>query len=301
MKSIFYAVGSIFFFILMLCFPKETLSGATDGLLLWFQIILPTLLPYFILTNLLIQTNSIVYISRIFGPVFQKIFRVSSDGSFAILAGFLCGYPIGAKVTADLVRSNRISKFEGNYLLSFCNNTSPAFISGYLVLQNLKMDRLLLPTMLILYLSPILCSFLFRRFYPCDANNHQTKTPNASLSFSFEMFDHSILNAFENITKVGGYIMLFSILLSLGKTLPYADFLAVLEVTNGIPMCLHSIATGEYAYVATLALTSFGGICAIAQTKAMLTGTNLSILFYTIEKLITAMVTSLLAFLFIHQ
>ncbi|MEE1314307.1 MAG: transporter, partial [Faecalimonas sp.] len=175
MRQILSAGISIAFFFVLLCFPKETVSGATSGLLLWFQIVLPTLLPYLIATNLLIQTNSISYISRFSGPFLQRIFRVSPDGSFAILAGFLCGYPIGAKVSADLVRSHRISEKEGNYLLSFCNNTSPAFLTSYLVLQNLKEEALLLPTLLILFLSPILCSFFFRRFY-------FTKTEAATLS-----------------------------------------------------------------------------------------------------------------------
>jgi len=60
----------------------------------------------------------------------------------------------------------------------------------------------------------------------------------------------------------------------------------------------------EISYILILFLTSFGGVCAIAQTSAMLTETKLSILSYTIEKLVTALVTSLLAFLyikFIHQ
>lgn len=305
MKQIFYAIASIAFFFLMLCFPKETLSGASDGLLLWFQIVLPTLLPFFILTNLLIHTNSIVYISYVCSPLLQRLFSVSVNGSFAVLAGFLCGYPVGAKVTADLVKTNRISLSEAKYLLSFCNNTSPAFIMSYIVIQNLMDETLLFPTLLILYLSSILCSFLFRRFYHINRNAIAlNKTGNPKPWFSFEIFDNCIMNAFENITKVGGYIILFSILFSFGKLLPITHILPFLEITNGIPHILSLFINFELSYILILALTSFGGFCAIAQTSAMLTETKLSILSYTIEKLVTALVTSLLAFLyikFIHQ
>ncbi len=301
MKQFLYAVLCIAFFVVMLCFPKETLSGATNGLLLWFQIVLPTLLPYFVATNLLIQTNSIQFISKIFGPALRKLFHVSSDGSFAILAGFLCGYPIGAKVTADLVRTHRITETEGNYLLSFCNNTSPAFITSYLVIQNLKQDSLVLQTLLILYLSPTLCSFLFRWFYKAPPKHKSNSVSNHKLQFSFEILDTSIMNGFENITKVGGYIILFSILFSLGSRLPFSELFSVFEVTNGIPCIINVCTTFPKAYVLTLALTSFGGFCSIAQTKAMLGGTKLSIVKYTIEKLVTAMVTSLLALFFILQ
>ncbi|MBQ8558976.1 MAG: transporter [Tyzzerella sp.] len=300
MKQITYALTSIFLFFVMLCFPKETLSGATDGLLLWFQIVMPTLLPFFILTNFLIHTNSIKYISQICGPVLQKLFRVSPNGSFAVLAGFLCGYPIGAKVTADLVKTDRISLSEGKYLLSFCNNTSPAFITSYIVIQNFKEEELLFPTLLILYLSPILCSFLFRRIYkiPSDISK-QTPNQDSSIRFGFEIVDECIMNSFENITKIGGYIMLFSILFSLGRKLPIAPVLPILEITTGIPKILKTYTNFKTAYVLVLALTSFGGLCAVAQSNSMLNGTKLSITTYTIQKLITAGVTSLFAFTYI--
>ena len=300
MKQIFFAIASIAFFFLMLCFPKETLAGASDGLLLWFQIVLPTLLPFFIFTNLLIHTNSIVYISHVCSPVLKRLFSVSANGSFAVLAGFLCGYPVGAKVTADLVKTNRISLSEAKYLLSFCNNTSPAFIMSYIVVQNLKDETQLLPTLLILYLSPMLCSFLFRKFYHINRDTLITnEAMNNKLCFSFEIFDNCIMNAFENITKVGGYIILFSILFSLGSLLPITHLLPLLEITNGIPHILKHVSDYEISYAFVVFLTSFGGFCAIAQTSAMLSGTKLSIVSYTIEKLVTALVTSLLAFLYL--
>ena len=305
MKQILCAIASILFFFAMLCFPKETLSGASDGLLLWFQIVLPTLLPFFIFTNLLIYTNSITYISYVCSPLLQRLFSVSANGSFAILAGFLCGYPVGAKVTADLAKTKRISLSEAKYLLSFCNNTSPAFVISYIVIQNLKDESVLIPTLLILYLSPIICSFFFRKRYHIKKESLYVKNSlKKELYFSFEIFDHCIMNAFENITKVGGYIILFSILFSLGKLLPLRPFLPFLEITNGIPHILNHTSSFATSYIMILALTSFGGVCAIAQTSAMLTDTKLSILNYTTKKLVTALVTSLLAFLyikFIHQ
>ena len=280
MKQITYALTSIFLFFVMLCFPKETLSGAKDGLLLWFQIVMPTLLPFFILTNFLIHTNSIKYISQICGPVLQKLFRVSSNGSFAVLTGFLLS--------------------EGKYLLSFCNNTSPAFITSYIVIQNFKEEELLFPTLLILYLSPILCSLLFRRIYkiPCNISK-RASSQDSSIQFGFEIVDECIMNSFENITKIGGYIILFSILFSLGRKLPIAPILPILEITTGIPKILKTYTHFKTSYVLVLANVSFGGLCAVAQSNSMLNGTELSITTYTIQKLITAVVTSLLAFTYI--
>ena len=159
MKQIAILSSLIFLFIIMLFFPKATLAGAADGLLLWFQMILPTLLPFMILSNLLLQTNAIYYISCALKPILQPLFQISTPSCYAVLVGFLCGYPMGAKIIADLTRSNRISKEEGQYLLSFCNNSSPMFILSYISLQILQAPSFSAITLLILFISPIFMFF----------------------------------------------------------------------------------------------------------------------------------------------
>ena len=299
--SLFIIIG---FFVIMLIFPRQTFEGASNGLLLWFQIVLPTLLPFIILSNLLIHTNGVTYISAIVKPFVQRLFRVSDYGCYAVFVGFFCGYPMGAKVVADLIQTEKISQQEGQYLLSFCNNTSPMFIISFIVMQNLKNESLLLGTLVILYLAPVVCSFLFRRLYKIQTRMSSQKIHNHTFDFDFQIFDTCIMNGFETITKVGGYIILFSILFSLAKQLPLMWFLPALEITCGVS---HITSLGIplailFPYV--LALTSFGGFCAIAQTNSMIQDTKLSIVPYIIQKLITALVTSLLAMIyiqFIHQ
>ena len=301
MKQFSYLLTVIGFFVIMLCFPKETFNGATNGLLLWFQIILPTLLPFLFLSNILIQTNCVSCISRTLKPFLQTLFKVSSDSCYAIFVGFLCGYPMGAKVIADLILTKRISKEEGQYLLSFCNNTSPMFITSYIIIQQFKNESLLLGSLVILYLSPILCSFVFRILYKNRVLNISNHSSNLSFSFDFRVFDDSIMNGFETITKVGGYIILFSVLFSFCSKLSLFDYcLPLLEISNGIPKILKLTNDLTITFPYVLGLTSFGGFCAIMQTYSMIKDTGLRIVPYIIQKLITASVTSLLAYMYIN-
>ena len=209
MKRYFTSLCVIALFVLMLLFPQPVFKGASSGLLLWFNVILPTLLPFMIVSNLLIGTRAIDAISKVFGPVMCRLFGVTRYGSFAIIAGFLCGYPMGGKVTADLVRKQYITWQEGQYLLSFTNNTSPMFIISYVVWQNLKDTSRTMPALLILILSPILCSFLFRIYYRPGARIHSSEYPPLPKAAAASLMDSCIMNGFETITKVGGYIMLF--------------------------------------------------------------------------------------------
>jgi sporulation integral membrane protein YlbJ len=307
MKRNLAGIGIVLLFALMLISPKAVFNGASEGLLLWFQIILPTLFPFIIVTNLLLYTDSIHYISGIFGKLLCWVFRVSENGSFAVIVGFLCGYPMGAKVTADLISTGHITENEGKYLLSFCNNTSPVFILNFIVWKTLNREELMLPSLLILLITPMLLSFIFRKFYLQGEKqfHHIKKSNEEKKNWNFRIVDTCIMDSFETITKVGGYIILFSVILSLAESSPWQpDILKVLlpslEVTTGITMIGRSQVSLFIQYPAILGLTAFGGFCSVAQTQCMIQKTSLSILTYTIEKLATAGVTSLIAFLYLY-
>ena len=294
-------------FAAMLIFPQAVFSGAEEGLLLWFQIIFPTLFPFLVVTSLLLSSGGLNLITRLFGGLFRRIFRVTQNGAFAVLAGFLCGYPMGAKVTADLLRAEKISDREARYLLSFCNNTIPVFIINFIVWKTFGDERLMLPTLLILIGSPVLMSFIFRRIYL--KGRHPFPEPSAALKekktrFDFSVRDSCMMNSFEAIVKVGGYIILFSVLLSLLEELSGQNSILIaaapaLEVTNGILLLSSSVSDPGLRYAAVLGLTSFGGLCSAAQTQCMLEGTGLSVIPYIIQKLTTAAAASLLSFIYL--
>lgn len=51
----FLTIPILIFFLCMLSFPQTVFAGASYGLLLWFRHVLPTLLPYMVLINILIR------------------------------------------------------------------------------------------------------------------------------------------------------------------------------------------------------------------------------------------------------
>lgn len=298
-------------FFSMLSFPQTVFTGASYGLVLWFRHVLPTLLPYMILINVLICTPALHWICRITSTFLCPLLGTSYYGTFAVLTGFLCGYPMGAKTTSDLLNVNKISRSEASYLLSFCNNTSPAFILSYVVAQNMKERNLCIPFFLILTFTPLMLSFIFRLFYrlPESSCSFPQITPgsfsNPSESISNSFLDRCILNAFESVTKVGGYMMMFSVLIQLlASVLPNTIFSLLLysslEISTGIRLLFSSALYTTEKIILCAFLTSFGGWCCIAQTYSMISGSQLPILPYIAEKLVTALVTSLLISAYIY-
>lgn len=105
MKKIFRIVTVFAFlvlFYLMLSHPAESLYYAFTGLTLWFQKMIPTLFPFMILSGILVRMNLTEYFAKVLSPILKPVFKVSNNGVYCMLLGFLCGFPMGAKVIADL-------------------------------------------------------------------------------------------------------------------------------------------------------------------------------------------------------
>ena len=160
---IIITLGFLLLFYLMLRYPVESVYYAFTGLTLWFQKMIPALFPFMILSGIMVRMDLTKYFALVLSPLLKPIFKVSGTGAYCIIMGFLCGFPMGAKVIADLYDRQKISKREATYLLSFCNNIGPIYFTGF-VLPVLK-----LPTSFVylfgMYGLPLLYGLVSRIFF----------------------------------------------------------------------------------------------------------------------------------------
>lgn len=118
---------SLLLFLLALGEAKALRAGAEWGLALCLKLLIPTLLPLFALSGLTNRLGLGDALRRGLGGIMGRLFGVSGAGAAAFLLGLCGGYPLGAATAAELYRSGRISREEGERLLGFCDNTGPAF------------------------------------------------------------------------------------------------------------------------------------------------------------------------------
>lgn len=279
--------------------PKEAVAGSKTGLLLWFHSIVPVLLPFMILSKLMIAWNGLSFVTRLLKPVTQKILGISSDGTYALLLGYLCGYPMGAKLIGDLVKDGRISTEEGNYLMLFCNHASPAFLMGFALTEQINLPQMIPFTLCIVYGVPLILAVFSHPIRNMLQSANTTKevvhTPKQASGFqiSFKIIDACIMNGLESILKLGCYIILFSMTARLAALIPFrndlitAILVGTLEITNGIA-AVSSIKTPILMkYLTVLGFLSFGGISTAAQVSSMIQGSGLSFSNYLWAKVIT--------------
>lgn len=301
---------------LLILFPSVSLNGAKKGLILWFYQVIPSLLPFLILSGLFLSTGFSDHLASLLSPILSPLFGCSKNGCYAIVIGFLSGLPVGAKTVADLVSTGRITKKEGIYLLPLCNNAGPFFILGYISVTILNAPSFSVPLLIIVWTSSIIAAVFLRPgnhiisspaalsdgFSSVPTTVSQAASQNASkITFSFLILDHAIEQAFSLLFRIGGYIVLFSVFAELLSRLPFspmciACLCSLFEITTGAS-ALSALNLKKELLIPLLgAFVSFGGFSGLAQTKSVLAGSDLPFAHYLCSKLLASFLTAIALF-----
>ncbi len=303
------ACMSILLFLFLMIHPQEGLVAAKEGMGLWLNTLIPTLLPFLILTSVLIRTGGIERLLLPMKPFFRFALGTSIYGGYVFLLGMLCGYPMGAKLASDLYCAGKIDRREAHYLTTFCNHASPAFILTYLG-QHCLGGAIPTRWLFVSLLGADLICMLFFRFLvyrgrtASDPCNEKKETPAATPAGG--ILDVSIMNGFETITRLGGYILLFSILAGCVRHYwPFPPFyqyllLGFTEITSGLSLLSASGLPLHMRGVLSIAAAASGGLCILAQTRSVM-DKDLKLLPYAVSKCTSAVLAGMLSYLVLSQ
>lgn len=293
---------TLLFLLLLGCIltnSAASLAYAGLGLELWFRNMIPTLLPFMILSGVMIRMKMTDKAAMIAYPVISPLYKVRKNVCYAMLAGFLCGFPMGARVVDDLYCRRMITKREAEYLLAFCNNIGPVYFCSFVL--PLLGRKLVFPYLFGMYGIPLLYGLVLRYTVFQDLPQIQgegyappslvcCEIPAAgdrSLAERFlEETDQAIQASVQNMLSLGGYMILYNLLnliphILLGHPLTFLS--PLLEITGGLMFL------GNAFPLYSLLVLSFGGLSCIAQTYHCIGDSDLSIGKYVFHKIILTM------------
>ena len=298
--QLLFTALSLYLIFLMLRYPALSLEYASTGLTLWFTKMVPTLLPFMILSGIMIRMNLTERFVGLLHPLLHRIYGTSRNGSYTIIMGFLCGFPMGARIVGELYEQHKLSREESALLLSFCNNIGPIYFLSY-VIPTLGIDRPGRP-FLLMYGIPLLYGFLLMRIRPwmtrkvSSCENHpearslQARQPGSCSLLA--AIDASVLSGLIGIARLGGYMVFFNLLNIVFQPFQHVNtnilniYRCLLEITSGIDC------SGRSINYAILILLPFGGFSCIAQTYSMIRQTDLSLRPYVYHKTVQTAVTA---------
>lgn len=270
---------------------RLSLHYAFTGLELWFNNMIPTLLPFMILSGTLIRMGLTEGFTTLLYPFIKPLFRVSRNACYVMIMGFMCGFPMGANCVNDMYAHNKINHREAEYLLAFCNNIGPIYFVSFAL--PLIGCRQILPCVLGMYGLPLLYGLLLR--YTCFRDLQDKNLPDTRQSYQtqhpslFQALHEAIYGSMQSILMLGGYMVLFNLLMLVPHLLTgqAPRFLApILEITGGLKIL------GSAQPLYSLIILPFGGCCCIAQTYTCIQDTKLSIRDYVLHKLLLTALTA---------
>lgn len=298
MKKLLFALFIIFFIGYSLFFPDITVQATKNGLELWFHQILPALLPFTILSSVIIKSD---YLRSIKGNAnFIAIL-------FVLACGFVFGFPIGAKLSSDFCKQNLISEKQATILSVFTNNFSPMYVCGFVLPHLFPSNDYSTITYILLYLTPLILATI-RILLTLDYSINNKKT-TSKFHLNMKLVDVGIISGFESLIKICGYIILFTMFseniinmlshYSIDQQNLVLVALGNLEITNGITLLSKYKLSNDIKYILAIQFLSFGGLSGIAQTTSILEGSGISPVKYIIGKALLSLLLTLFSVIYV--
>lgn len=309
-KKFFLILLFICAFLYLLCRPQIALTSVRSGLLLWYHSVVPTLLPFMLITGLLLRLQLLEPLLPFLHRFLAPFFGCSRYGAFAIFCGFTAGFPMGAKLTRTLLDQKKISHAEACHLIGFINNASPAFLLAYVAADQWQHPELGIVLIGNVFGSALLygsfSSFRLRITHakiflqPGSIRAAATQNPQQNL---FLLIDNCIEDAVSATIRIGVYLIAFTVLTDAIASIPLVSspvgliLLAALELTNGIHLIAHSTLSFPVQLVLIPALAAFGGWSVIVQSIGMAHMDRRMLRSYLKSRLGVVMISCLLSFL----
>lgn len=282
--------------ILLILFREEAITAAQKGIELCMTCIIPSLFPFFVLSNLLVHSDFTILLARRCGALMEKYFHLPDVSAIAPILGFLGGYPIGAKTAAQLCADGHLPPDQASQLLAVCNNTGPAIffgLAGSMLFTGLHKPICLY---LIHILSTVLTGVLLRPQLQAVSYPHTPSNQPRKVSFS-----EAIWQAAVSCGKISAYIILFAIIINLVLQLlppmpPVMTALVTgfLDLPNGLA-ALQAVESDALRFILCSVTINWGGLCVHAQTKAVTEPAGLTLHDHLKGKLLTTFFSCLLS------
>lgn len=305
------AIGTLVLFIF--AYPDHVFQASLGGLKLWWEIVFPALMPFLMLTELLIGFGALRALGVLLEPLMGLLFRLPGAGGWALATGLVAGFPMGASITAKIHRQAGFTREESERLLALGHLANPMLMIGIIGAGFLQSPETGFFIAAVHYLAAILAGVILRFVVPREKTKPET-APSAGRTAAWppvsrkraglirkamqemqaarqedgrtfgKLLGDSVTASIQTLLLIGGLIMLFSVLRTM-LDMPLSGHTWANAVSVHLPAVLEPH-LGAYAYSqqttwppawqAALigALLGWGGLSVHAQTLGLMKGTS---------------------------
>lgn len=313
--SMFIILSLVTLIFLFLIYSNDVIDTVNFSISIWKDHLIPSLFPFFIVSELLINYGFIDLLGESLKGFMNKYFHLPGEASFVLIGSLISGFPSSSKYINELLDKNKINISEANYLLKFNHFSNPLFVIstvGTLILNNKN-------TGVLIYIVHILSNFLIAMIYrpqKCNYTHNKSslsegfekmhnKRIKNNLSFS-EILSNSIFNTFKTLLLLLGIITIFLIINTVINKIfainPLSSSIisGLLEMTGGIKnIAILNIPLNVKTAIITFFL-SFGGISIHMQVISILSNKNIKYFSYLKSRILHGIISSVIIYLILY-
>ena len=277
--NIVIIIISIFFLIEIILNRNLIFDTIGFSLNIWITSIIPSLFPFFVISDILNSYNVINYIPKFIKNIFKKLFNISDNSLFIFFISMLSGFPSNARNIKILYKENKITKEEAEHLLFFTHFSNPMFILGTLVVIFLNNKSLGIPILISHYLPNFIIAILLRKYNNPVNNYIINKKNNPKFGITFTK---SIKSSIDSLLLILGTLSVFLIISTVIinlfnlNTINSLLIKSILELTSGLKELSMINFNSKLLIILSSCILSFGGLSVHMQVINELTDTDIS-------------------------
>ena len=262
-----------------------------NSILFWKDRILPTVLPFLLLSEFLINYGFINVINFLFGKIFKKVFNINGDVCYIFLISLLSGFPSSSIYINDLYQKKLISPESADKALMICHFPNPLFVIGFI--GSIIGIRYAYYLLIIHYISIIIIGFLFRNIDNGFEFINKYETKNFGI-----VLKNGIKKSIDNLLLILGTIIFFNILCTsindINLPLVIKSFINIfLELSNGINFIINNFNL-KFQCIFISMLLSFGGLCIHFQVISIIEESKIKYQKFLISRILQSLISGIL-------
>lgn len=288
-------------FIAVLFFKNAYAASAwvAEGLRTCAFRLIPSLFPFLVISSAALELGAARIVPKWAKRVFGKVFGIGGDGTCAVLLGWLCGFPIGAKCADSLYAGGKISADEYKKIVCTASTPSPAFLISAVGVGMLGSASKGIILYLISVFASISVGILLCHALPSSPVRVDTDTGNARRPFS-GVFTRAISDSAVGMLNICAFVIFFSAFLGVTEqALSFAELsstassliFSIFELTSGlVRICEH---TGSLQLCALA--VGWSGFSVHFQTLSLCSGRPIGTPLYLSVHLLRALLCFIIA------
>jgi len=267
---------------------------------IWVKNLIPTLFPFFIISDILINYNFTFYIPKIFRKICKFLFNITDNMVTILLLSIISGFPSNARNTRALYDKGEISLDEANHILIFSHFSNPLFILTTVAIFFFGYKEIGWVLLTSHYLSNFILGIMFRNYF-----SHDNKNINNMMKFdSFgNIFVGAIKKSVDTILSICGIITVFMLLSAIiNNTFDFNVYNSMLvkgllEITIGIEeLGKLGISIIHKAVIASCFL-AFGGFSVHMQVLSQISDTDIKYGYFFIGRFFQMILSGIITYL----